>query len=73
VLRGNILEWEQPLRERLAGAPLALEVHVETASILFTTLMLFGTTIVAALVTFALVIWWIARRGREGEAAASTS
>jgi hypothetical protein len=65
VLRGNILEWEQPLRDRLAGSPLDLQVHVETASILLTTLMLFGTTIVAALLTFALVIWWMARRGQE--------
>jgi hypothetical protein len=67
VLRGNILEWEQPLRERLSGAPLDLQVHVETASILLTTLMLFGMTIVAAVLTFALVIWWIRSRGQEGE------
>jgi len=67
VLRGNILEWEQPLRDRLAGAPLGLQVHVESDSILLTTLVLFGATIVAALLTFALVIWWIARRGQEGE------
>jgi hypothetical protein len=71
VQRGNILEWEQPLSARLAGEPLDLQVHVETDSILFTTLMLFGMTIVAALVAFALVVWWIARRGREGAAAAS--
>ena len=73
VLRGNILEWEQPLRDRLAGAPLDLQVHVDTESILFTTLTLFGMAILAAALTFALVIWWIARRGREGEAAASPS
>jgi hypothetical protein len=67
VQRGNILEWEQPLRERLAGTPLDVQVHVETESILLTTLMLFGATIVAAVATFALVIWWIARRGRDAE------
>jgi amidase len=71
VLRGNILEWEQPLTERLAGAPLDLQVHVETESILFTTLMLFVATVVAALLAFALAVWWIARRGREGEVAAT--
>jgi hypothetical protein len=70
VERGNILEWEQPLVDRLLGVPLDLQVHLETESILFTTLLLFGTTVVAALLTFALVVWWIARRGREGEMAA---
>lgn len=70
VERGNILEWEQPLVDRLLGTPLDLRVHLESESILSTTLMLFGTTIVAALLTFALVVWWIARRGREGEMAA---
>jgi hypothetical protein len=67
--RGNILVWEQPLSERLAGQPLDLQVDLETASILFTTLMLFGTTVAAVALTFALVVWLIARRGREGEMA----
>jgi hypothetical protein len=31
--------------------------------------MLFGATIVAAALSFALVLWWIARRGREAEMA----
>jgi hypothetical protein len=70
VLRGDILEWEQPLAARLRGEPLDLQVHLETKSILFSTLVLFASAIVAAALTFALVIWWIARRGREGEAAA---
>jgi hypothetical protein len=65
--RGNILEWEQPLRDRLKGAPLDIEAHMATQSILYSTLMLFGTTIVAAAATFAIVIWWIARKGRNVE------
>jgi len=73
VERGNILEWEQRLADRLEGAPLDLQVHLETESILLTTLMLFGTTVVAAALTFGLVVWWIARRGREGEMAESRS
>jgi hypothetical protein len=73
VERGNILEWEQPLAERLAGTPLEMEVQLETESILFTTLMLFGSTVVAAGMTFALVVWWIARRGREVDMAESRS
>jgi hypothetical protein len=61
--RGNILVWEQPLRDRLNGAPLALEVRMESQSILYTTLKLFGVTLVAAMATFAVVIWWVMRRG----------
>lgn len=71
VERGNILEWEQPLTERLAGRPVDMEVHLESESILFTTLLLFGSTMVAAVAALALVIWWIARRGREAELAES--
>ena len=67
VERGNILEWEQPLAERLAGRPVDLEVHLESESILYTTLLLFGSTVVAAAAAFALVIWWIARHGRAGD------
>jgi hypothetical protein len=69
VERGNILEWEQPLTERLEGRPVNMEVHLESESILYTTLLLFGSTIVAAAAALALVIWGIARRGREGEIA----
>ena len=67
VQRGNILEWEQPLRERLAGAPVDMQVQMQAESILSSTLLLFGSTIVAAAIVFALVIWWVARRGRDPE------
>jgi hypothetical protein len=65
VQRGNIVEWDQPLTARLAGEPLAIEVHMEPESILYSTLILFGSTIVAAALAFALVIWWVVRRGRD--------
>jgi hypothetical protein len=71
VQRGNILEWEQPLAERLEGVPIAIEAHLETHSILSRTLLLFGSTIVAAAFTFALLLWWLARRGRESDMAES--
>jgi hypothetical protein len=64
VERGNILEWEQPLAARLQGVPVDIQAHMATESILYSTLLLFGTTIVAAAGTLALVIWWIARKGR---------
>jgi hypothetical protein len=71
--RGNILQWEQPLADRLAGVPLEIEAHLEPKSILYTTLLLFGGTIVAAVLTFVLVIWWVVRRGRAAEMAESRS
>jgi hypothetical protein len=67
VERGNILEWGQPLAERLKGVPVDVEVRMEPESILYTTLILFGLTVVAAAITFAVVLWWLVRRGRESE------
>jgi hypothetical protein len=61
--RGNILVWEQPLAERLRGAPLTLEARMEPESILYRTLALFGVTIVAVVLAFVALIWWILRRG----------
>jgi hypothetical protein len=65
--RGNILRWEQPLAARLKGEPLEVEVRMEPESILYSTLLLFGFTIVAAALTFGVVIWWIVRRGRDDD------
>ena len=67
VERGNILEWEQPLAERLQGVPVNVDVRMETSSILYSTLLLFGFTIVAAALTFGVVVWLVWRRGRESE------
>jgi len=69
--RGNILRWEQPLAARLKGEPLDVEVRMEPSSILYSTLILFGLTIVAAALTFGVVIWWVVRRGRDDEARAT--
>jgi hypothetical protein len=63
--RGNILAWEQPLADRLRGAPLTIEARMDTRSILYTTLWLFGMTFVAVAAAFAAVIWWVMRRGGE--------
>ena len=65
VERGNILAWEQTLRERLNGSPLRMEARMETQSILYRTLWLFGGTFVAAMAVLALVIWWVSRKGRS--------
>jgi hypothetical protein len=66
--RGNILEWDQPLTARLNGEALDLQVNMEPRSILYSTLLLFGGTVLAAAATFAIVIWLIARKGRVADA-----
>lgn len=60
--RGNILEWEQPLADRLRGEPLDIQVQMQPESILYSTLLLFAATVVAAAFTFAVAIWWVMRR-----------
>ena len=69
--RGNILRWEQPLAARLNGEPLDVEVRMESSSILYSTLLLFGITVVAAALTFGIVIWWVVRRGRDDDVRAT--
>lgn len=64
--RGNILVWEQTLDDRLKGVPLTLDAKMQTQSILYRTLWLFGATLLVVAVTFALVIWWVMRRGARG-------
>ena len=71
VQRGNILEWEQPLADRLNGEPVDVHVQMATESILYTTLLLFASTIVAVAATFGFVLWWVARQGREADMAES--
>lgn len=65
VERGNILAWEQPLRERLAGAPVAVEVRMEPASILYRTLVLFGLASTFGLTVLAAIVWWVWRKGLD--------
>jgi hypothetical protein len=68
IERGNILEWEQPLSARLAGEPLELRVQMQPQSILAQTLLLFGSMILAALLALAVIVWWVARSGKEPDA-----
>jgi len=63
--RGNILEWEQPLSDRLRSVSLVLEARMEPQSILYRTLALFGVTIMAVVLAFVALIWWILRRGGQ--------
>jgi hypothetical protein len=63
VQRGNILEAEQLLTDRLRGVPIALEVRMEPQSILSRTLLLFLAAMAAVALTFGAVIWWIRSAG----------
>lgn len=72
VGRGNILTWEQTLRDRLDGKPIAwsgdhrpgvMEAHTDRESILYRTLWLFGIAFAAAIAVLAGLIWLTVRRG----------
>ena len=63
VERGNILSWEQPLADRLAGKPLEVEVRMQRQSILIRTLIVFGVAVTAALLLLAAIVWWVRRTG----------
>jgi hypothetical protein len=72
VARGNILAWEQPLAERLRSEPVVSDVtdgvgvlvaRIDSQSILYTTLFLFGATFLAVAAGFGVLVWWIVRRG----------
>jgi hypothetical protein len=71
VGRGNILVWEQSLTDRLGGVPLSIEARMQTQSILYRTLWLFGLTFAAVAIAFVGTIFWVLRRGRDVEAAVS--
>ena len=60
--RGNIVVWEQLLAERRKGAPLEIVARMETQSILFRTLALFGAMGVLVVFTFIAAIWFVKSR-----------
>jgi hypothetical protein len=61
--RGNILEWEQHLTDRLDGAPVDIRVELESQSILYRTLSLFAGAFAGALAVLGLIIWLTIRKG----------
>jgi hypothetical protein len=65
--RGNIVEWDQPLADRLRGVPVNIQVQMETKTILANTLLLFIATMAAAFATIGILIWWVARKGRDSD------
>jgi hypothetical protein len=63
--RGNILAWEQRLKDRRIGTPVVMELRMERESILYRTLWLFAGAFVAAAALMVGLIWWTIRRGRR--------
>ena len=53
VERGNILTWEQTLADRRAGKPIDMDVRMESESILYRTIWLFGGAFGAAVLVLA--------------------
>jgi hypothetical protein len=68
IERGNILSFEQPLRDRLAGRPLEIDVRMRAQSILYRTLTVFGLALAAAVALMAGVVVWVRRKGRAAAA-----
>lgn len=63
--RGNIVVYEQSLKERLQGQPLDIEVRMQPQSILYRTLILFASMFAAVALLFGLVIWRVVRAGQK--------
>ena len=64
VERGNILSWEQSLRERLQGKPIQIDVRMQAQSILYRTLTVFGLALTAALAVMGGIVVWVRNKGR---------
>jgi hypothetical protein len=73
VERGNIVGWRQELGDAIAGRPLDFAVLMDERSILFSTVALFATSVLLALLILATAFALVARRGRRGTAAAGGS
>jgi hypothetical protein len=65
VERGNILGWRQETGRALDGGRLEFGAEMDERSILFSTVMLFVSAVVLAVVVLALALWALVRRGRR--------
>jgi hypothetical protein len=63
--RGNIVVYEQSLKDRLLGQPIEIEVRMQPQSILSSTLILFASMFAAVAALFGLVIWRVVRAGQK--------
>jgi hypothetical protein len=65
VERGNIVGWREDVTQGLAGRPLEFGAIMGSRSILWSTVGLFGLTIVGGLGLLALALYLAFRRGRR--------
>jgi hypothetical protein len=65
VERGNILAWRQDVAQGLDGASLEFGALMDDRSILFSTVILFGSAILLAVGILAGLLYAVARRGRR--------
>jgi hypothetical protein len=63
--RGNILAWEQWLRDRREGQPIRMEVRLASESILHRALLLFAMAFTAAVMVILSAVWIVVRRARR--------
>jgi hypothetical protein len=68
VERGNIVSWRQEMTQALAGQPLAFGATIDSRSILWSTVGLFGAAIVLGLGIIAVALLLVFRRGRRMQA-----
>jgi hypothetical protein len=63
--RGNIVSWRQTVGDGLDGKPLEVGALMDERSILLSTVLLFGSAILAALAVLVSIFWAVVRRGRR--------
>jgi hypothetical protein len=65
VERGNILSWREEVKAAADGRPLDLGAVMDDRSVLFSTIVLFGSAVVLALLILAGAFYAVARKGRK--------
>ena len=65
VERGNILSWREPVASALEGRRLEFGAVMDERSILFSTVLLFVSSVVLAVLLLAGGLWAVVRRGRR--------
>jgi len=65
VERGNIVRWERSAAEYFGGASLDAEVRFERRSVLESTFVVLGTALGLVVLTAALGLLWMVRKGRR--------
>jgi hypothetical protein len=65
VERGNILSWREDVKAAADARPLEFGAVMDGRSILFSTIVLFGSAVVLALLILAGAFYAVARKGRR--------